>query len=1213
MMGESDRRPPLTLLFAAASGGVLVGLVEAAWLAVDGKPITASAVAGLILRMGLLSTVLCVLSAMTAVAGNLRGRKAGTLFATGLALLVLGSGGILVARGHVSSDSSTEVSLFFLIAGVLAPLVCLRAVGLLEKLGDGNRIWMAALVVAPLLVIWNPGHLRGTYRPLDLLMEGAALLVASMMFHSLPLTIRVRWWGTSAMVVVLGVLTVTGPHGGLDPLLDASPRLRFLERAIWIPTRIGEKSRDIGEIRIDTATLFDPPEDPAWTRARYGAMRMGKGPLSVLWITIDALRPELTGLRGGKDTPHLDEFAERSLGFTHAVAQGPGTFVSTESMFRSRMPGMRYPPGLDAASPELASRDFPTIAAMLSEAGLQSLLVSGCTSEVFQTPMFRLMPVGFQKVIPSPGPTDAMVTAARVEKMLRSGEPSQFFCWVHLFDPHEPYEARGGTARNAEPRERWRSEVRHADAALGRILKALNEVGRDTDTIVIVNADHAEAFGEHAMWFHATSFFDTQIRVPLVVHVPGLPTGITNVPVGNVDLVPTILELLHLPVPDHVQGQSLLPLLLNPGISYPRAAFAESLNFSSSGVMGLDQVRVVTDGAWKLMHYVDDGFMRLFDVRTDPGETTNLISRFPEEAARLKGYLSALDRRLGRADPVEPASGMSSSLKQLIVQLHAASPAVRAATLLEIATHARHTMTAPLEREISRLDPETAHVLLAVLDASFMADVNAQPTAMDIPAEPGPVRFRMLERYSRLPRYQSLTVPTLTKPATPFAEYALSSARAARGSREDIAALRNVEPASRVLWHRLAPVLALGGDGPAAEQVAGGARGLHPGPRELVRIFRTLAQARSPSLSRVMTARWPSDQLQISGRFFAEMADLVCRDPLAEWLPGLIALHPGAPGSAQRKLDQAIRRLEPRLTSEHLDQIGREWTRGRRLERERRGGNQLREALGSLPEGVDLPSLAEELERSALMTTEPVGVPALRVTVSGVPGTIHDRAPGPPRVHIEAVGDARIPVGPWGVSSLRFVWTGPEEVGAALLGFDRHLVRPGRSLDLALPMDYPRRPGRYRLEVRWENRPLAPPAGTVSFEIPVTRSWRGPVIARVFQAPFPRVLPIRMLKNDAGVEFARGLGSSLTFPQLDLPAGPIKVALTFTAWTASPDPLFVSLRLNDEAPTPLGTATPGSRVTLEAEIVVPASGVKALTLIWPDRSSLVAIEQISLR
>jgi hypothetical protein len=108
------------------------------------------------------------------------------------------------------------------------------------------------------------------------------------------------------------------------------------------------------------------------------------------------------------------------------------------------------------------------------------------------------------------------------------------------------------------------------------------------------------------------------------------------------------------------------------------------------------------------------------------------------------------------------------------------------------------------------------------------------------------------------------------------------------------------------------------------------------------------------------------------------------------------------------------------------------------------------------------------------------------------------------------------------------------------------------------------------------------------------------------------VFPIRILKDHAGVEFGRGLGSTLTFPPLDLPPGPVTVALTFTAWTASTEPLVVSLRQNAEAPSLMGSATPGSRVTLSTRIVIPASGVSSLTLIWPDRSALVAIEEISL-
>jgi hypothetical protein len=194
-----------------------------------------------------------------------------------------------------------------------------------------------------------------------------------------------------------------------------------------------------------------------------------------------------------------------------------------------------------------------------------------------------------------------------------------FFAWVHLLDPHDPYEKHPEHDFGDSELDRYDSEIASADAAFGEILASLGD--REQDTVVIVTADHGEAFGEHGLRFHPQELYSELLHVPLVLSVPRAVPGEVSTVVELVDLYPTLCELTPIELGcARTDGETLLAAGARPtrfGGAYATAIHPDGRTLRST--LAGDSFRFIQDTARDRVE--------LYELKTDPGELRSVAEQ----------------------------------------------------------------------------------------------------------------------------------------------------------------------------------------------------------------------------------------------------------------------------------------------------------------------------------------------------------------------------------------------------------------------------------------------------------------------------------------------------------------------------------------------------------------------------------------------------------
>jgi len=364
---------------------------------------------------------------------------------------------------------------------------------------------------------------------------------------------------------------------------------------------------------------------------------------NLLLVTIDTLRADRLGCYGYElaETPNIDALAAGGVRFEEVQSVAPITMVAHTSLMTGTVPphhGVR-----DNAS-HRALPELTTLAEVLRAEGFRT----GAFVSAFVLDSIYGLDQGFEVYgdVPQrvPQPTSEFeerpgqeVNQEAVAWLRRLGPDERFFVWVHYFEPHQPHPRPAELPPHLRERP-YDADVALADRVLGQLLGLLEESGHRDDTLIVLTSDHGESLGQHGEETHGFFAYQPVLRVPLVLAHEDLDAGrVVKDRVSLIDVLPTVLELLHVvppPVPE--PARSLLPLLRGEELP-PRPTYFESwvpmLSYGWAPLQG------VAEGDLK---YIRAPRPELYELASDPGEETNLHSTRAEEARTLARSLEEL-------------------------------------------------------------------------------------------------------------------------------------------------------------------------------------------------------------------------------------------------------------------------------------------------------------------------------------------------------------------------------------------------------------------------------------------------------------------------------------------------------------------------------------------------------------------------------------------
>ena len=397
---------------------------------------------------------------------------------------------------------------------------------------------------------------------------------------------------------------------------------------------------------------------------------------NVLLVTIDTLRADALSSYGGQTqtpggqakTPNIDRIASHGVRFDNAHSQAVVTLVSHTSILTGRYP---YQTGVRDNAGYRVSPTTATLATALKDQGFSTgAFIAGFPL----TKRFGLAR-GFDeyddKIAGQTGVVEfalperrADVVVGRAVNWINGRDGKKFFAWVHVFDPHAPY----------NPPEQWKAqypgnpyfgEVAWTDAALGPLFDRLATLPQKT--LVVITSDHGEGLGEHGETTHGFFAYESTLRVPLIIaEVDPKATSypkprVVTTPARHVDIAPTILDALGAQSTDmKFAGSSLRETIINPTFISPtipdRPVYFEAMTgFLTRGWAPLRGVIAGND------KFIDLPVQELYQLKKDSGEQRN-------QAATDRARVDVLSKILGTFDtalPGQPAAESSAVNEQL--------------------------------------------------------------------------------------------------------------------------------------------------------------------------------------------------------------------------------------------------------------------------------------------------------------------------------------------------------------------------------------------------------------------------------------------------------------------------------------------------------------------------------------------------------------------
>jgi arylsulfatase A-like enzyme/tetratricopeptide (TPR) repeat protein len=406
-------------------------------------------------------------------------------------------------------------------------------------------------------------------------------------------------------------------------------------------------------------TLRRPNDPRARVRRLWAAQGIVKP--NVILLTLDTTRADHLGCYGyaPAKTPNLDALARAGVLFSQAASVAP----LTQPAHSSIMTGM-YPTyhGVRVNGNAALGQEQKTLAEALAEKGYSTGAFVGAfvldgrwgLNQGFQVydDQFDLEKYKHLDLASVQRAADKVLDAALA--WLEGQQQHPFFAWIHFYDAHSPYEPpepflsefrAGGSAGLYD------GEIAFADQQVGRCVSWLRAKGLDKKTVFVVMGDHGEGLGSHGEGTHGYFVYDYALHVPFLVATPfpELRGVRVDAQVSAVDVFPTVVALSGVEAGTEVHGRSLLPLMFHP---QAETAYAYGESMTPSHQYGWGALQTLRGSRYKLIKAPRP---ELYDLSTDPGETSNIYEREPAVARDLMRRLDGLVEETGRGAPT-PAS-----------------------------------------------------------------------------------------------------------------------------------------------------------------------------------------------------------------------------------------------------------------------------------------------------------------------------------------------------------------------------------------------------------------------------------------------------------------------------------------------------------------------------------------------------------------------------
>src|SRR6266705_1296718 len=375
----------------------------------------------------------------------------------------------------------------------------------------------------------------------------------------------------------------------------------------------------------------------------------------VFLITIDTLRADHVHCYGYDrvQTPALDTLAKNGIRFSQAFTPSPITNTSHTTILTGLLPSVHgvtdfaipFPPTHPTLAKLLNKNDYHTTA-FIGSVILDSRTLAPGLNRGFD----------FYDNFPEHPQTKSrwgrverrgMDVVQHTENWLNAHRVGPHFVWVHLYDPHDPYEPPPPYSQLYKD-HLYDGEIAYADSALANFLGYLKKQGWYDNSLIIVVGDHGEGLGEHHEETHGIFLYDSTIHVPLIVKLPRQSAAekIVNAQVRTTDILPTVLDLLGVPPPARLDGESLKPLFASIENS-DRTAFGETDYPLRFGWAPLRSVRIPD------FKFIEAPRPELYDLHADRAELKNLYEPWNPKVQKFRGMLADLSK----LPPPAPSSG----------------------------------------------------------------------------------------------------------------------------------------------------------------------------------------------------------------------------------------------------------------------------------------------------------------------------------------------------------------------------------------------------------------------------------------------------------------------------------------------------------------------------------------------------------------------------